>query len=44
MYHELLNNPVTHYLQGIELTYSEWGATATKITSFLGSGVLLLAV
>jgi hypothetical protein len=27
----------------IELTYSEWGASATDITSFLGSGVLLLA-
>jgi hypothetical protein len=30
-------------LQKIELTYSKWGASATDITSVLGSDVLLLA-
>jgi hypothetical protein len=27
----------------VKKTYSEWGASATDITSFLGSGALLLA-
>jgi hypothetical protein len=35
--------PVTQYLHRIELTYCKWGASATDITSVIGSGVLLLA-
>jgi hypothetical protein len=35
--------PVTQYSQRIEMNYSKWGASATDITSVLGSDVLYLA-
>jgi hypothetical protein len=38
-----MNDSITQYSQRIELTYSKWGASATDITSVIGSGVLLLA-
>jgi hypothetical protein len=38
-----IHKPETKYSQRIELTYSECGASVTDITSFLGSGVLILA-
>jgi hypothetical protein len=39
----IINQEQTQYSQRIELNYFEWGASATNITSFIGSGVLLLA-